>query len=201
MVKLSHKSVSTRLTFHPVTKERLADLSRFSQQHGKFRYCSCMRWRLRSSEFQRSTPQQRVAMLEQLARTDVPIGILAYADKVPIGWCSIAPRDTYTALLRSRTLPPLDDTPVWSVVCFFVDRKFRRQNLSFVLLKAAVDYALSQSAPAVEGYPVPTDAPSYTFMGTLSTFLKAGFRDVTPSGQTRTVMRYVSAEKGLDKKK
>jgi hypothetical protein len=31
------------LTFHPVTVERLADLARFSAQHGTFRYCSCMR--------------------------------------------------------------------------------------------------------------------------------------------------------------
>jgi hypothetical protein len=28
------------LEFHPVTAERLPDLARFSEQHGKFRYCS-----------------------------------------------------------------------------------------------------------------------------------------------------------------
>lgn len=178
------------IEFHPVTQDRLADLSQFSQQHGKFRYCSCMRWRLRSAEFQRSTKEERVAKLKQLVCDNVPVGILAYADHVPVGWCSIAPRESYAALKVSRVLPPIDNLPVWSVVCFFVDRHFRRQNLSVELLKSAVQYALSQGAPAVEGYPVPADSVSYTFMGIPSTFLKAGFQDVTPAGQKRMVMRY-----------
>jgi hypothetical protein len=38
-----------RRVFHPVTPERLPALQRFLQQHGKFRYCACMRWRMRSS--------------------------------------------------------------------------------------------------------------------------------------------------------
>ena len=182
------------IDFHPVTPDRLADLAQFSQQHGKFRYCSCMRWRLRSSAFQRSTKETRIAMLEQLVCDTVPTGILAYAAGVPVGWCSVAPRETYGALQVSRVLPPLDDTPVWSVVCFFVDRHFRRQNLTVDLLKAAVQYALAQGAPAVEGYPVPSDAVSYTYMGSPATFLKAGFQDVTPVGQKRTVMRYMASE-------
>ena len=38
------------MEFHSVTPERLADLARFSAARGKFRYCSCMRWRLTSAE-------------------------------------------------------------------------------------------------------------------------------------------------------
>jgi hypothetical protein len=117
-----------------------------------------MRWRLRNSEYQRSTKQGRVDMLERLIREDVPVGILAYADGVPAGWCSVAPRETYAALLVSRTLPPIDDTPVWSIVCFFVNRRCRRKYLTVKLLSSAVEYALSQGAPAVEGYPVSSDA-------------------------------------------
>jgi hypothetical protein len=36
------------LTFHPVTVERLADLARFSERHGKFRY---QPFRLRAPAF------------------------------------------------------------------------------------------------------------------------------------------------------
>src|SRR5690625_7099513 len=35
------------------------DLARFSEQHGKFGYCSCMRWRLTSTEYKRSTKNDR----------------------------------------------------------------------------------------------------------------------------------------------
>ena len=129
--------------------------------------------------------------LEKRVSEGVPIGILAYKNGAPVGWCSVAPRETYAALLVSKKIPPVDDLNVWSIVCFFVDRAHRRQHLTLRLLSAAVDYALSKGAPAVEGYPVPPDAPSYTYMGSPSIFLKTGFRDVTPPGQERMVMRYI----------
>ena len=184
------KQAVSKLQFHPVTRERLADLARFSEQQGKFRYCSCMRWRMRSTEFQRSTREGRVAALEGLVRQGAPVGILAYSDGDPVGWCSIAPRQTYRALERYRALPRLDDAQVWSVVCFFVERHVRRQGITLGLLRAAVDYARSHGAKVIEGYPVEPGPRLYTYMGSPSTFRRAGFRDVTPAGQARQVMRY-----------
>jgi GNAT superfamily N-acetyltransferase len=185
------KQATLKLYFQPVSQERLADLARFSEQHGKFRYCSCMRWRMTSTEFQRSTKEEHVGALVSLVRHDVPIGILAYANGEPIGWCSIAPRETYAALERYRALPRLDAAPVWSVVCFFVDRRVRQQGVTLGLLKAAVAYAQSQGAKIVEGYPVEPGSGLYTYMGSPATFRRAGFRDVTPAGQSRQVMRYL----------
>jgi GNAT superfamily N-acetyltransferase len=63
------------------------------------------------------------------------------------------------------------------VVCFFIDSKVRRQGFTLGLLEAAVEYARSQGAAAVEGYPWPGGS-SYLYMGTSSTFRKAGFREV-----------------------
>jgi GNAT superfamily N-acetyltransferase len=175
--------------FHPVTCERLPDLAHFSLAHGKFRYCSCMRWRMTSTEFQRATKEEHVAALEGLVREGTPVGVLAYVEDEPIGWCSIAPRETYRGLERYRTLPRIDDEPVWSIVCFFVDRRFRRQGLTLGMLRAAVDYARAQGVHIVEGYPVEPGSRSYTYMGSPATFRRADFRDVTPAGQTRMVMR------------
>jgi GNAT superfamily N-acetyltransferase len=177
------------LEVHPVTIDRLPDLERFSTAHGKFRYCSCMRWRLRSRDYQSSTKAARVDALAQCVREGQPIGVLAYEQDEPVGWCSIAPRSVYAGLERYRKLPPLDDSPVWSVVCFFVDSRFRRQGLTLRLLRAALDYARSQGAEIVEGYPVEPGSGSYTYMGSPGTFERAGFRDVTPPGQARRVMR------------
>ena len=177
------------ITYHPVTPERLGDLARFSAAHGKFRYCSCMRWRLTASEYRRSTKETRVAALDDLVREGTPIGVLAYDDEMPIGWCSIAPRETYGALERFRALPRLDEAPVWSVVCFFVDARARNKALTLGLLKAAVAYARMLGATIVEGYPV-EPGKLYTYMGSPDTFREAGFKDVTPAGQERRVMRY-----------
>ena len=177
--------------YHPVTPERLPDLGRFSQRHGKFRYCSCMRWRLASAEYRRSTKESRVAALDGLVRDGVPVGVLAYSDGEPVGWCSVAPRETYAALEHYRALPRLDGVPVWSVVCFYVDARVRRQGATLGLLRAAVEYAKSQGAAVVEGYPVEPGARLYTYMGTPSVFRAAGFHDVTPPRQERLVMRYI----------
>ncbi len=179
------------LEFRPVTSDRLADLSRFSLEHSKFRYCSCMRWRMNSTDYRRSSKEERVKALEARVRQATPVGVLAYLEGEPIGWCSIAPRETYEALERSRTLPRVDDAPVWSVVCFFVDRRFQRQGITTRLLRAAVEYAVRAGARTIEGYPVPPDSRSYTYMGSPATFRRAGFRDVTPAGQARQVMRFI----------
>jgi GNAT superfamily N-acetyltransferase len=178
------------IEFHPVTAERLADLARFSVAHGKFRYCSCMRWRMTSGEYQRSTKEQRIAALDDRVREGIPVGVLAYMDGEPVGWCSVAPRETYGALERFRALPRVDDAPVWSVVCFFVDWRVRRQGVTLGLLRAAVAYAVSQGARIVEGYPVEPDARLYVYMGSPATFREAGFRDVATSAQGRLIMRY-----------
>lgn len=177
------------LQFYPVTAERLPDLKRFSAEHGKFGYCSCMRWRLTSSEYRKSSKATRSDALYARVLEEEATGVLAYDDDRPIGWCSVGPRESYAALERYRALPRLDDAAVWSVVCFFIDSNYRRRGLTLSLLEAAVDYAASEGAGIVEGYPVEPNASTYTYMGSPSTFQQAGFIDVTPAGQTRTVMR------------
>jgi L-amino acid N-acyltransferase YncA len=176
--------------FHPVTLERLPDLARFSEAHGRFRYCSCMRWRLASADYKRSTKERRIAALDRLVEQGTPVGVLAYRDGEPVGWVSVAPRETYAALERFKALPRIDDQPVWSVVCFFIDRYERGQGLTAGLLRAAVNYAVSQGAEIVEGYPVEPGPRLYTYMGSPATFEQAGFQKVAQPTEGRPIMRY-----------
>jgi acetyltransferase (GNAT) family protein len=182
--------------FHPVTPKRLADLEQFSLAHGKFRYCSCMRWRLASADYKRFTKERRIAALDTLVEQETPVGVLAYRDGEPVGWVSIAPRETYATLERFKALPRVDDQPVWSVVCFFVDRYERGQGLTLGLLRAAVGYAVAQGAEIVEGYPVEPGARLYTYMGSPATFRAAGFQEVARPTEGRLIMRYF-AERDL----
>ena len=176
--------------YHPVTPERLGDLARFSEEHGKFRYCSCMRWRLTSADYKRSTKDRRITALDTLVQQETPVGVLVYRDGEPVGWVSVAPRETYAALERFKALPRIDALPVWSVVCFFIDRNERGQGLTLGLLRAAVAYATSQGAEIVEGYPVEPGARLYTYMGSVTTFREAGFEEVARPTEGRPIMRY-----------
>lgn len=141
-------------------------------------------------EYKRSTRESRIAALDELVCNGMPVGILAYDGDTPVGWCAIAPREAYSALERFRALPRVDETPVWSIVCFFIDRHYRGMGLTIGLLKAAVDYARSLGATAVEGYPVEPGPRLYTYMGSPRAFVDAGFEDITPPGQDRMVMRH-----------
>lgn len=180
--------------FHPVTAENWSDLAGFFRANGNPNYCWCMRWRLRSKEFAADDAAGRRSKLEKLVDEKVPIGVLAYYEDRVVGWCSIAPRETYTALEKSRVLPRLDEQPVWSVVCFFVDRDFRGQGLASQLLTAAVDYARSQRATIVEGYPV-EPGKSYQFMGAPAVFEKVGFEEAGTGKNGRKIVRFKTNDK------
>ena len=174
--------------FHPLTPDRWSDLVQLFEHHGNPGYCWCMTWRLASAEYQRLDSDGRKRALHAFVNDHVPIGVLAYRESEPIGWCSIAPRETYARLEKSTTLKRIDDQSVWSVVCFFVRRDVRGQGLALQLLQAAVEYAASQGARLVEGYPV-EPGRSYQFMGSPAIFKAAGFREVARAANDRSIVR------------
>jgi GNAT superfamily N-acetyltransferase len=180
--------VSGSYTFSAVSPGTAVDLASFSRAHGKFRYCSCMRWRATSSDFARLSKEERAAALHKLARSKEPVGMLAYHQGVPVGWCSMAPRESYAALEHSRVLPRVDDQPVWSVVCFFLDRNHRGLGLCVKLLAAAIKDARSRGATVIEAYPWP-GGTSYRYMGTREIYSAAGFVEVPRPKGLRPVMR------------
>ncbi len=179
---------SAHFEFHPLTPERWPDLVKLFEHHGNPGYCWCMTWRATSAEYKQLEAAGRKRALHTLVKSQIPTGILAYQAEEPVGWCSIAPRETYARLVKSTTLQRVDDQPVWSVVCFFVKHDKRGQGLALRLLRAAVKYATLQGARLVEGYPV-EPGQSYQFMGSPAIFKAAGFREVARAANERSIVR------------
>ena len=178
------------LHFRALTDKSLADLFTLMEGHRIFASCACMKCRLRPDRFDPLSPRQRREALRACVHQGSAVGVLAYDHDAPVAWCSVAPRKNYAALSASRSLAPLDDAEVWSVSCFWVKPALRRRGVASALLRAAVDYARSQGARIVEGYPVSQGHPDHR-MGSAGIFRRAGFRDVTPPGRRRTIMRNV----------
>jgi GNAT superfamily N-acetyltransferase len=152
-----------------------------------------MWWRLPRAEFERNQGEgNRAAMQAITEGGDVP-GLLAYADGEPVAWCSVAPREQFPSLNRSRVLKALDELPVWSIVCFFVATTWRGQGIGVPLIEAAVDYVARQSGKIVEAYPtVPREgrlAPVSSFMGVPSVFARAGFVECARPSASKMIMR------------
>jgi GNAT superfamily N-acetyltransferase len=90
-------------------------------------------------EFNR-VPDRPGKVRELLAGDPAP-GLFAYLDETVVGWCGLGPRSQMGRLARSRTIPVVDDLPVWSVTCFVVRTGFRRKGVARALLASAVSYA------------------------------------------------------------
>jgi GNAT superfamily N-acetyltransferase len=135
--------------------------------------------------------RNRAAMKRLVDQGTVP-GLIGYQDCVPVAWVSLGPREGYGRLARSPIMKPVDDRPVWSIVCFFVDRQARGQGLAARMLRAATAYARSQGAHLLEAYPVDKDErshPDFMFFGAKSMYDKAGFTEVARRKPTRPVVR------------
>lgn len=154
-----------------------------------------MWWRLKRTDFMKHRGERNRTALKQIVDSGKAPGIIAYADGEPVGWCSVGPREDYSALERSRVLKRIDESPVWSVVCFFIAKPHRGKGLTVKLLEAAVNYAREHGGKIVEGYPLEPKKgrlpDPFVYTGLVSTFRKAGFSEALRRSETRPIMRYV----------
>jgi len=187
-------SAKSGLVIEPLTPERWPDLEALFGERGAYGGCWCMYWRLRSSEWSRSTKAANKAGLRALTRRGPPPGLIACVDGAPAGWVSVGPREAFARIERSRTLVRIDERPTWSVNCFFVAAAHRGTGLMQALLEAAVAHARAQGAEVVEGYPRdPRRQPVGTmegYVGISSVFRQAGFRKRRRRVGGRDVYRY-----------
>ena len=119
-------------------------------------------------------------------------GLIGYLDGSPAGWISLGPREEYLKLRRSPIMKPVDEMPVWSVVCSYVARPYRGQGLQHRLLAAAIGFARTSGAATLEAYPVDKPVRShddFMFFGSRSLYERAGFTEVVRRSPTRVVMR------------
>jgi GNAT superfamily N-acetyltransferase len=162
-------SPGKRISIKPVNKSNWNDFETLFKSKGGPSYCWCMAWRINKEELKQNTSPNRKKLIKQRVLSNTPIGLIAYADKKAIGWCSIAPRETYQRLGGDERLEQ-----VWSIACFYIKKEFRDQGLIDRLIESAGKYAKKNGAKYLEAYPVETDSPSYRFMGFVNSFEKAG---------------------------
>ena len=131
--------------------------------------------------------------MKKMVKDKIEPGIIAYDDDKPVGWIAIQPREKYSRLSNSKILQPIDDKPVWSIVCFFVHKDYRKMGISVELIKNACSFAASKGGTIVEAYPTETktknSAPVFIYTGTFAAFKKAGFKEVARRSETRPIMR------------
>ena len=165
----------------PATPDRWTDVITMLGGNGD-RGCWCQAPRGRAVGYGKSKPGARREALRGQLDEDPPAGMLAYIDGEVAGWCGFGPRPRLPRLERSRTIPKIDDKPVWSVLCFNVRVGYRRRGVAEALLDGVVDLARRSGAPGVEAYPIDPEGgrvdTGFGYVGVTSMFEKAGFHRV-----------------------
>jgi len=184
--------------------------------------CNCQRFKTRGWFWEQATDEQRRAQLRDQANCDDPAatsttGLVAYLHDqdegqdegqgrqqdpaaTPVGWVAVEPRTEYPRLLGLPTVwkgrPGEDkhDDSVWAVTCFVVRKGYRRRGITYALAAAAVGYAKTNGARALEGYAMLTQPGREITWGELrvgarQVFAEAGFTEVSRPSVRRAVMR------------
>jgi len=183
---------SAGLRFRPLTPARWKDLEALFGPRGACAGCWCMWPRFASAQMRQRSNEANRRALRRLVNSGEPPGILAYRDGRPVGWCAFAPRGEYRRLATSRVLRPVDDKPVWSIICFFIARGVRRAGLTGALLRAALEHVRKRGARIAEAYPVDVRArmsSSALWHGIASTFFRNGFKEVVRRSADRPIVR------------
>ncbi len=180
----------------PLSADRLTDLQRLFATNGTLTGCWCMYFLSTGREFAAGWGEpNRARFLELVAREPAPVGLLAYRDGEPVGWCAAGPRSRYAKAARSplyRDRDPAEDRDIWLVPCFFVHRSARRSGIMSHLLAGAVRLAQAHGARAVEGFPLASNRrhPSgEAYVGVEGVFAACGFRELRRPNERRVVMR------------
>jgi ribosomal protein S18 acetylase RimI-like enzyme len=201
--RLTSSREVAKLTIRPLTLERWRDLEAVFNARGcsVARGCWCMFYR--QSGAQTHSPDKTIAQtnrarLKRLVAAGGVPGLIAYRDRAPVGWVSMGPREDYARLARSPVMRPVDDKPVWSIICFVVPSEFRREGIAHALLKGAIAYARKHGARLIEAYPVdtrdrmPDDA---MWFGAKSMYDEAGFTEVARRKPRRPIVRLTTPRK------
>jgi GNAT superfamily N-acetyltransferase len=144
--------------------------------------CWCQAWRGRDEAARASGEAREETLQRQLADGGPPPGYLAYVDDEVVGWCGVGVRGRLPRLDGSRTIPRVDDKPVWVIGCFLVRVGHRRSGVASALLDGVVRAARAAGAPGVEAYPIDPVGRrannTFAFVGIAAMFDRAGFRRV-----------------------
>jgi len=163
MIKDNNESdFFNQLTIEPLTKLNWNKFTGLFGNKGACGNCWCMYYRLLKSDFlEGKADDGNKRAMKEIVWNGKPAGILGLYEGQAIAWCAFAPREDFIKLEKSRVHRRIDDTMVWSIPCFFIDKNFRRHGVSVELLKGVIRYAEENGIEIIEAYPaIPTQATS-----------------------------------------
>jgi hypothetical protein len=176
----------------PLTGDTWDGFAAMVERHnGVFGGCWCTWFHTMSAEKERTYEGNR-SLKRRLVDEGRAHAALAYDGDDVVAWCEYgSPAELPNIYHRKQYDEELDVLPDHRITCIFVDKRYRRRDLSAVVLRGAVDLIAASGGGIVEGYPHDNAGKkkSVLYNGTRALFERAGFEFVRSKGQGNCVMR------------
>jgi GNAT superfamily N-acetyltransferase len=182
-------STPGQLDVRPLTPRHWPAFAELLDAGGPAGRCWCMAPRI-GADYRRCQPEQNKTEFRRIVEQGPPPGLLAFEGETAVGWVQVTPRSDVAAVERAWRLRRVDDVPVWLISCFYIRKGVRRRGVMAAMIDAAVEWARSSGAPAIEACPLDGSvSPSATSIGYASTYAAAGFVEIARRSPERPIMR------------
>jgi GNAT superfamily N-acetyltransferase len=188
-------NVDNMLDIHPLEKHRIDDLTTLFATDQTADRCWCMWFITAYKDFHAAGRNgNRALLITYTIDKPDPMGLIAYNDGQPVGWCAVGPRSRYTRAVKTPTMKQRsgDDDTTWLVPCFFVHPDHRNAGIAAALLDAAVALATTAGAKAIQGFPLAGStrrtSGSDLMTGNEDLFNSAGFDVESRPSSKRSIM-------------
>ncbi len=181
-------------TVKPLGPDTWGAFAQLVERHnGVWGGCWCLSFHPKSPERGQSVEGNR-ALKQRLVNEGQAHAALVFDGDRAVGWCQYGtPEELPGIYHRKEYEAGLVEPPDYRLTCFFVDRDYRREGVSAVALRGALDLIAEAGGGLVEGYPQDTQgkkiSASFLYNATQSLFEQVGFEYQRPKGKNHCVMR------------
>ncbi len=182
-------------TIEALTVDHLAHLNMLFSSDAAAHLCRCMWFIKPVRQYHADGAEGNWEDFQALAReSETTLGLIAYDQDIPVGWCATGPRSRFFRAIRTPTYngrDPSEDNEVWLVPCVFILPSARGRGLGQRLIRAAVEHAAAHGAKAIEAFPyIGSKRRSVDIqVGFQANFVANGFRESRRPSDQRIVMR------------
>lgn len=176
-----------------LTAETWDGFERLAQKHnGVWGGCWCVYFHPKPPDQERGAAANK-RFKEKLVQEGRTHAALVFLKDQCVAWCQFGSPEELPNIYHKKEVLAKTTLPDWRITCFFVDKEHRKQGLSAIALRGALELIKQLGGGVVESYPQDTQgenlSSSFLYNGTRQLFEKNGFTYAGNKGKNHCIMR------------